>query len=148
MPPSMINHLTAVFCSFYHSINHALWRLEEREWFVLWWKPHRTAVRWLISGHFGASPLAISLCTDKKGNTIFLIYGNSDGCGCKFIMRKGFLIDEERSKYLVINEEAVKSYMTLQQLPFGFPYIRGKFCFLFISVCSWWLNWRRSWIKE
>jgi hypothetical protein len=46
-------------------------------------------------------------------------------------MRKGFLIYEEMRKYLVIYEEAVKSYMTLQPLPSGFPYIGGFFFSLF-----------------
>ncbi len=45
-------------------------------------------------------------------------------------MRKGFLIYEEMHKYFPIYEEAV-SHMTLQLLFSEFPYIWGKFYFLF-----------------
>ncbi len=41
----------------------------------------------------------------------------------KSYMRKGFLIYEEMSKYLVIYEDAVLSYMTFQPLPSVFPSI-------------------------
>ncbi len=51
--------------------------------------------------------------TDKKEYTIFLIYkGIQMGAVEKSYMRKGFLIYEEMSKYLVIYEEAV-SYIWL-----------------------------------
>ncbi len=47
-------------------------------------------------------------CTDKKENTIFLIYKEIQmGAGAKSYMTKGFLIDEEMCKYLTIYEEAV-----------------------------------------
>ncbi len=45
------------------------------------------------------------------------------GAVAKTYMRKGFLIYEEMRKYLVIYEEAVIKYMTLQPLPSGFPYM-------------------------
>ncbi len=45
-------------------------------------------------------------------------------------MRKGFLIYEEMRKYFPIHEEAV-SHLTLQLLHSEFPYISGKFYFLF-----------------
>jgi hypothetical protein len=52
-------------------------------------------------------------------------------------MRKGFLIYEEIRKYFPIYEEAVRHIMTLQLLNSEFPYIGGKFDFLFfISVTN------------
>ncbi len=46
--------------------------------------------------------------TDKKENKISLIYKEIQmGAVAKSYMRKGFLIDEEMRKYLVIYEEAV-----------------------------------------
>jgi hypothetical protein len=45
--------------------------------------------------------------SDKKENKIFLIYMEiQKGAVAKSYMRKGFLIYEEMSKYLVIYEEA------------------------------------------
>ncbi len=42
----------------------------------------------------------------------------------KSYLRKGFLIYEEMRKYLAICEEAVShTYITLQPVPSGFPYI-------------------------
>ncbi len=50
----------------------------------------------------------------------------------KSYMRKGFLIYEEMRKYLAIYVEAVSHIcMTLQLLHSEFPYIWGKFYFLF-----------------
>jgi hypothetical protein len=47
-------------------------------------------------------------CTDKKENQIFLIYREiQSGAVAKSYMRKGFLINEEMSKYFPIYEEAV-----------------------------------------
>ncbi len=46
-------------------------------------------------------------------------------------MKKGFQIYEAIRKYLVICEEAVTHDMTMQPLPSGFPYVWGKFSFLF-----------------
>jgi hypothetical protein len=45
--------------------------------------------------------------TDKKENTIFLIYKEIQGAVAKLYMGKGFLIYEEMRKYLFIYEEAV-----------------------------------------
>ncbi len=46
--------------------------------------------------------------TDKKEKKIFLIYKEiQNGAVAKSYMRKGFLIYEERSKYLTIYEETV-----------------------------------------
>jgi hypothetical protein len=46
--------------------------------------------------------------TDKKENKIFLIYKEIQmGAVAKSYMRKGFLINEEMHKYLVIYEEAI-----------------------------------------
>jgi hypothetical protein len=46
------------------------------------------------------------------------------GAIAKSYMRKGFLIFEEMRKYLVLYEEAVSHIgMTLQPLPYGYPYI-------------------------
>ncbi len=46
--------------------------------------------------------------TDKKENEIFLIYKEiQKGSVAKSYMRKGFLINEEMRKYLVMYEEAV-----------------------------------------
>jgi hypothetical protein len=52
------------------------------------------------------------------------------GAVAKSYLRKGFLINEEMRKYLVIYEEVV-SHMALQPLPSGFSHIGGKFSFLF-----------------
>jgi hypothetical protein len=75
--------------------------------------------------------------TDKKEKKIFLIYKEIQmGSVAKSYMRRGFLIYEENllffRKYLDIYEEDVThTYMTLQLLHSEFPYIWGKFLFLF-----------------
>ncbi len=47
-------------------------------------------------------------CTDKKENEIFLIYKEIQmGSVARSYMRKGFLIYEERRKYLTIYKEVV-----------------------------------------
>jgi hypothetical protein len=72
-----------------------------------------------------------SMYTDKKENKIFLIYKEiQSGAVAKSYMRKCFLIYEEMRKYFPIYEEAV-SYIWLQLLHSEFPYIWGKFDFLF-----------------
>ncbi len=48
-----------------------------------------------------------ALIKKKKVSLIYKEIRNSDGIGFKAYMRKGFLIFEETSKYLVIYEEAV-----------------------------------------
>jgi hypothetical protein len=54
------------------------------------------------------------------------------GAVVKSYMRKGFLIYEEMRKYLTINEKTICHIgMTLQPIHSEFPYIRGKFSFLF-----------------
>jgi hypothetical protein len=51
---------------------------------------------------------SVTTHTDKKENKIFLIYKEIQmGAVAKSYMRKGFLIDKEMCKYLVISEEAV-----------------------------------------
>jgi hypothetical protein len=40
-----------------------------------------------------------------------------------YTVRKGFLLYEEMRKYLTIPEPGCLSYMTLQLVPSGFPYI-------------------------
>ncbi len=51
-------------------------------------------------------------------------------------MMNVFLIYKEMRKYLTIYEDAIShSYMTLQPIPSEFPYIWGKFSFLFYP-CS------------
>jgi hypothetical protein len=58
--------------------------------------------------------------TDKKENYIFpiYIYGNSDRIGWKVIYEEGFLIYEEKSKYLTIYEEVVSH---IAPDPFSIP---------------------------
>jgi hypothetical protein len=71
--------------------------------------------------------------TDKKENQIFLTYKEiQSGAVAKSYMRKGFLIYEETRKYFPIYEEAVS------QIWFEFPYMGGKFDFLFYqcTICS------------
>jgi hypothetical protein len=63
------------------------------------------------------------------------------GAVAKSYMRKGFLIDAEMRKYLVINEEAVSLTMILQPLPSGFSHILGIFTFFFIRVSNDSSNW-------
>jgi hypothetical protein len=72
--------------------------------------------------------------TDKKGNINFThIEGNSDGSGCKVIYEEGLSnIYEEMSKYLTILEEAFSHIV----IDFEFPYLRGKFYFLFYQCSS------------
>jgi len=54
------------------------------------------------------------------------------GAVAKSYMRKGFLIYEEMRKYLVIREEAVNHiWLFNRSFRIGFPYIWGKFSFLF-----------------
>jgi hypothetical protein len=52
------------------------------------------------------------VCADQKDNQIFLIYKEiQNGAVAKLsFMRKGFLIYEEMSKYLIIYEEAISVY--------------------------------------
>ncbi len=80
---------------------------------------------------------ATILYTDKKENQIFLMYEEIQrGAVAKSYMRKGFLIYEEMRKYFTIFKEAVGHiHMTLQLLHSEFPYIWGKFDFLF-GQCS------------
>jgi hypothetical protein len=54
------------------------------------------------------------------------------GSVAKSYMRKSFLIYEEMRKYLTKYEEA----LTLQPLHSEFPYIRGKFDFIFYQCAS------------
>jgi hypothetical protein len=83
--------------------------------------------------------MVISNYTDQKGNQTYLIYREiQSGAVAKSYMRKGFLIYEEMRKYFPIYEEAVSHIcMTLQLLHSTFPYIWGKFDFLFYqcTVC-------------
>ncbi len=64
------------------------------------------------------------LYTDKKEKKNFLIYKEIKmEAVAKSYMRKSFLIYEDMRKYLVIYEEAVVIYMSLQPLPSGLTYI-------------------------
>jgi hypothetical protein len=58
------------------------------------------------------------------------------GSVAKSYVRKGFLIYEEMRKYLTKYEEEAVSYMTLQLLHSEFPYIWGRFDFLFYQCGS------------
>jgi hypothetical protein len=53
------------------------------------------------------------------------------GLGAKAYMRKGFLIYEEMRKYFTIYEEDVIVIYDFAPDPSEFPYILGKFYFLF-----------------
>ncbi len=65
---------------------------------------------------------------------MFFIYKEIQmGPVAKSYRRKCFLIYEEMCKYLTVYEGAV-SLMTLQPIPSEFPYTRGKFYFIIISV--------------
>ncbi len=73
--------------------------------------------------------------TDKKLNKIFLICkGNSDGSGCKVIYEEGLPNIWGKAQIFSHIWGGRWSYMNLQALPSGFPYIWVNFCFLFISV--------------
>ncbi len=58
------------------------------------------------------------------------------GSVAKSNMKKGFLIYEETRKYSPIYEEAVSHVDDFATAPSEFPYIRGKFDFLFCQ-CDW-----------
>ncbi len=97
---------------------------------VFSWQTRRTTnfLGGLTRTNEGTSFLNI---TDKKENQICLMYKEiQSGADAKSYMRKGFLLYEEMRKYFPIYEEAV-SHMTLQLLHSEFPYIWGKFDFLF-----------------
>ncbi len=73
-------------------------------------------------------------CTDKKENQIFLIYKELlSGAVAKSYMGKGFLIYEKKSKYFPIYEEAFSHIWLCNS---EFPYIRGKFDFLFYQCVN------------
>ncbi len=83
------------------------------------------------------------MCTDKKENKIFLICKEIQmGAVAKSYMRKGFLKYEEMHNYLVIFEEAVIHLWLSNRslLDFLILYMTwGKFCFLFLSQCGFFL---------
>ncbi len=68
----------------------------------------------------------------KKNRKIFSYIRKFSGAIA--YMRKGFLMYEEMRKYLTIYEEGVSHIVTLQLIHSEFPYVLGKFYFLFISV--------------
>ncbi len=71
--------------------------------------------------------------TDKKENTIFLIYREiQSGAVAKSYMRKGFLINEEMRKYLVIYEEAVSHIWLCNSSTLNFPIYEENLFFFFI----------------
>ncbi len=73
--------------------------------------------------------------TDKKENTIFLIYKEIQmGAVAKSYMRKGFLIYEDMRKYLVIYEEAVSHIWLCNRSLLDFLIYEENFVFFFISV--------------
>ena len=53
------------------------------------------------------------------------------GSVAKSYMRKGFLIYEDMCKYLAMYEEVVSNVWLCNRYPSEFPYIWGKFSFLF-----------------
>jgi hypothetical protein len=57
------------------------------------------------------------------------------GLVAKSYLRKGLLKYEEMRKYLTIYEKVLVININLQPIPSEFPYIWGKFSFLFIRVC-------------
>ncbi len=67
-------------------------------------------------------------CTDKKN---FPYIRNSDWSGCKVIYEEGLPNIWDNAQIFSHILGGRSSYMTLQPLPSGFPYIWGKFCFLF-----------------
>jgi hypothetical protein len=72
--------------------------------------------------------------TDKKENLIFLIYKKiQNGAVAKSYMTNDLLIYGEIFAHFLILVSP-SSYMTLQVLHSEFPYILGKFDFLFISA--------------
>ncbi len=59
----------------------------------------------MVAGGEGYVGMGMLLCADKKENEIFLIFKEiQEGTVAKSYMRKGFLIYEEKRKYLTINE--------------------------------------------
>ncbi len=80
-----------------------------------------------------SSPAYIQNCwTDKKVKKIFLVYQEiQKGSGAKSYLTNGLLI----FAHFLIYKEALRhialSYMTLHPIPSEFPYVRGKFSFLF-----------------
>ncbi len=68
----------------------------------------------------------------KKRKLSSYIKGNSEWSSCKVVYKEGLLIYEEMRKYFTLHKEAVSHIcMTLQLLHSEFPYIWGKFDFLF-----------------
>ncbi len=85
----------------------------------MWHRDNRADSYRLKNGHY----------TDKEEMQNFLIYKEIQSREvAKSYMRKDFLIFEEMRKYFPIYEE---SYVSLQLLHSEFPYLWGKFDFIF-----------------
>ncbi len=78
-----------------------------------------------------------ALCTDKKGNKIFLMYKTIQmGSVAKSYIRKGLQIYEEMRKYLVIYEEAVSHKWLCNCSRMNFLIYEENFIFFFISMVN------------
>ncbi len=86
-------------------------------------------------GVFLASCAYRTLIKKRKSNFPH-IWGNSELSSCTVIIRKGFLIYEERRKYFPMSEEAVSHIWLCNCSVLNFLIFEANLILLFISVCA------------